>query len=170
MPARLPYHELRESPIQGRGLFALRRIRRGTRIMEYLGERISPEEADARYDDDAVDRPHTFLFTVSKRVVIDGAVHGNDARYINHSCDPNCEAIIEDQRIFIDAIRTIQPGDEITFDYHLVRPGPWEPVWTERYACRCGAASCRGTMLLKPGRKRAAKKPAKHKAITKKST
>jgi uncharacterized protein len=159
MPARIPFHELRQSAIHGTGVFAARRIRRGTRIMEYVGERISPEEADERYDDDAMERPHTFLFTVNKRVVVDGAVGGNDARFINHSCDPNCEAVIEDGRIFIEAIRTIQPGDEITFDYHLVRPGPYRPEWAKRYACHCGAANCRGTMLVKPRhrRKQAAK-------------
>lgn len=90
------YFELRSSPIQGRGAFALRRIRKGTRIIEYLGERISPEEADNRYDDDAGERPHTFLFTVNKRIVIDGAVEGNEAAYLNHACDPNCEAVDED--------------------------------------------------------------------------
>ena len=158
MSQKLPYHELRESPIQGKGLFAVRRIRRGTRIMEYLGDRITPEEADMRYDDDAAERPHTFLFTVTKRLVIDGGSHGNDARFINHSCDPNCEAVIEDRRIFIESIRTIQPGDEITFDYHLERDGPYRSEWDERYACHCGAENCRGTLLVRKGRRRKSRK------------
>lgn len=158
MPAsRAPYFEVRASPIQGQGVFALRRIRKGTRIMEYTGERITPEEADERYDDDAVERPHTFLFTVNRRTIIDGAVNGNEARYINHSCEPNCEAVIEAGRIFIEALRTIQPGDEITYDYQLERPGPYRPEWRRRYACHCGAPTCRGTLLL-PKRER--RKPA----------
>ena len=153
MPASQDYFEIRTSPIQGRGAFALRRIRKGTRIIEYTGERITPEEADERYDDDAVDRPHTFLFTVNKRVVIDGAITGNEAKYINHSCDPNCEAVDDDGRIFVEALRTIQPGDELTYDYHLHRPGPFRKKWFKQYACHCGAPNCRGTMLKLPKKK-----------------
>jgi SET domain-containing protein len=151
---RQPYHEVRPSPIQGQGVFAVRRIRKGTRILEYTGERITPEEADRRYDDDAVERPHTFLFTVNKRTVIDGAVHGNEARFINHSCDPNCEAVDDDGRIFIEALRTIQPGEELTYDYYLERPGRYRKEWEKRYACHCGAPNCRGIMLL-PRKRRA---------------
>jgi SET domain-containing protein len=154
MPSpREPLYEVRASPIQGQGVFALRRIRKGTRIDEYTGERITPEEADARYDDDAVDRPHTFLFTVDDRTVIDGAVHGNAMRLVNHSCDPNCEAVDDGGRIFVEALRTIQPGEELTYDYHLERPGRYRKEWAERYACRCGAPNCRGTMLLPKRRK-----------------
>ncbi len=149
-PASQDYFELRASSIQGRGAFALRRIRKGTRIIEYLGERISPEEADNRYDDDAGERPHTFLFTVNKRIVIDGAVEGNEAAYLNHACDPNCEAVDEDGRIFIEALRTIQPDDELTFDYRLYRPGPFRKKWIQQYACHCGARNCRGTILMLP--------------------
>ena len=144
--------ELRSSPIHGRGAFALRRIRKGTRLIEYIGERISPEEADRRYDDDTMDRPHTFLFTVDAHTVIDAAVGGNEARYINHSCDPNCEAVDDDGRIFIEAVRNIRPGQELAYDYHLERDGRWRKEWAERYACRCGAPNCRGTLLVKPKR------------------
>src|SRR5262245_17035418 len=87
------YFELRQSAIQGRGAFATRPIKRGTRIIEYTGERISHDVADQRYDDGAMGRHHTFLFTIDKSIVIDAAVNGNDARFINHSCAPNCEAI-----------------------------------------------------------------------------
>jgi len=88
-----PYFELRTSPIQGTGAFATRTIRKGTRIIEYLGQRISWRTADKRYDDEKMNRHHTFLFTVDDRTCIDAAVNGNEARFINHSCDPNCEAI-----------------------------------------------------------------------------
>jgi uncharacterized protein len=145
-------YELRSSPIHGQGVFALRRIRKGQRLIEYIGERITPDEADRRYDDDAMASPHTFLFTVDADTIIDAAVGGNEARFINHSCDPNCEAVDEDGRIFIETIRNIQPGEELSYDYHLERDGRWRKEWAERYACRCGAANCRGTLLVKPVR------------------
>lgn len=149
-----PLIELGLSSIQGLGAFAIRRIAKGTRVIEYLGERIAPEEADECYDDDAMERPHTFLFTVDKKTVIDAAHQGNEARFINHSCDPNCEAVVEDRRVFIQAIRDIPSGAELTYDYHLERPGRFRTEWKERYACHCGASSCRG-MLLQPRRRRA---------------
>jgi len=96
------YFELRRSSIQGRGAFATRPIKKGTRIIEYVGERISHTEADKRYDDTGMGRHHTFLFSVGRSTVIDAAVGGNDARFINHSCAPNCEAIDERKRIYID--------------------------------------------------------------------
>jgi SET domain-containing protein len=152
----LPF-DLRPSPIQGLGAFAVRRIRKGTRLIEYTGERISPAEADRRYDDDAADHPHTFLFTVDANTVIDAAAGGNEARFINHSCNPNCEAVDVEGRIFVDARRDIRPGEELTYDYRLERDGHWQPEYAERYVCRCGASNCRGVLLVrprKPGRRR----------------
>jgi hypothetical protein len=101
----LPF-EVRRSRIHGRGVYATRAIPVGTRVVEYEGERISNEEADARYDHKGADDGHTFLFVIDNRTCIDAGVGGNEARYINHSCDPNCETIIEDGRVYIDAIRT----------------------------------------------------------------
>jgi SET domain-containing protein len=144
---RKPLFEIRPSPIHRLGAFATRRIRKGNRIVEYTGERITPEEADARYDDEQVEHPHVLLFTVDKRTVIDAGVGGNEARYINHSCAPNCEAIIERRRVYIEALRDIAVGEELTYDYRLEREGWYEPEWEQRYACRCGATTCRGTML-----------------------
>jgi SET domain-containing protein len=138
---------LRTSPIQGRGAFAVRPIRRGTRIIEYTGEIISHEEADRRYDDGSMGRHHTFLFSVSSKKVIDAAVGGNEARFINHSCAPNCEAIDDKSRIFIEAIRDIAPGEELTYDYAYERDGTEDEKWEQVYACHCGAATCRGTIL-----------------------
>ena len=109
---RAPLFEVRHSPIHGYGVFALRRIRKGTTVTEYLGDRISHAEADRRYESKTADDNHTFLFTVDGRTVIDGGVGGNDARYINHGCDPNCESATANRRVFIEAIRTIEPGDE----------------------------------------------------------
>jgi uncharacterized protein len=144
-PRRL--FELRASTIQGRGGFALRAIRRGARIVEYTGERIPHAEADARYDDVRMDRHHTFLFTVDADTVIDAAVNGSAARFLNHSCDPNCAPAIEGGRVFIEARRDIAAGEELTYDYALSRQGSEDERDPARYACRCGARRCRGTML-----------------------
>jgi hypothetical protein len=160
-PQKAPYFELRRSQIQGRGAFATRRIRAGTRIIEYTGELISQDEANRRYDDDSMSRHHTFLFSVDDDRVIDGAAGGNDSRYINHSCAPNCEAVNEDGRIFIEALRTIEPGEELAYDYAYARtPENDNPEGEALYACRCGAPTCRGT-ILEPARKRRARKAAK---------
>jgi len=147
-----PLFEVRDSPVHGKGAFALRRIPKGTRIVEYLGERISHAEADRRYEDHDVNDNHTFLFIVDKRTVIDAGVNGNDARFINHSCDPNCESTIEKGRVFIDAIRDIEPGEELGYDYQIGREKDDPPNVDEIYACRCGSKKCRGTMLWPPKR------------------
>jgi SET domain-containing protein len=151
--ARPTMMRLRRSRVHGRGAFALRRIRKGTRIIEYLGDRISHRQADVRYEDKSDRDNHTFLFIVDRSVVIDGGVKGNDARFINHSCDPNCESVIDDRRVFIEAIRTIGPGEELTYDYQIGRDRNDPPDVDEIYACRCGAQACRGSMLWPPKRK-----------------
>ena len=148
-----PLFKVRRSGVHGRGAFALRRIRKGTRIVEYLGERVSHREADQRYEDREERDNHTFLFIVDARTVIDAGVGGNDARFINHSCDPNCETVIEERRVFIEALRTIQPGEELHYDYQLGRSQDDPPDVDEIYACRCGQANCRGTMLWPPKKK-----------------
>lgn len=146
-PDELPF-AIRKSTIQGRGAFATRRIRKGDRVAEYTGERISWKEADRRYDDAAMKRHHTFLFTLSRRTVIDAAVGGNDSRFINHSCEPNCEAIIDDGAIYIDAMRDIRVGEELTYDYAFERDADTTEEDEKLYACRCGAPNCRGTILV----------------------
>src|SRR5690606_21178365 len=104
---------VRRSPIHGRGVFALRKIRKGECIIEYTGERISHAEADRRYEAEHEENdPHTFLFTVNDRVVIDAGRGGNSSRWINHSCAPNCETDERNERIFIYAKRDIMPGEE----------------------------------------------------------
>jgi SET domain-containing protein len=155
--ADLPF-ELRRSPIAGVGAFATRLIKKGTRIIEYTGERISNAEADRRYDEDKMASHHTFLFTLNKRTVVDAAVGGNESRFINHSCAPNCEAVIEDgRRIYIEAIKDIPPGVELLYDYQYERTEDHTADDERFYACRCGAPTCRGTILLpkKPERRTA---------------
>jgi SET domain-containing protein len=146
----VPRVEVRSSPLHGLGVFAAQRIARGTRIIEYLGERVSHAEADRRYQHkDAADN-HTFLFIVDARTVIDAGVDGNEARFVNHACEPNCESVIENRRVFVDAIRTIEPGEELTYDYQIQRDADDPPDVDAIFACHCGAAGCRGTMLWPP--------------------
>jgi len=153
IPERPDMVRVRRSRLHGRGMFALRRIRKGTRIIEYVGDRVSHREADLRYEHKDITDNHTFLFIVDRGIVIDGGMHGNEARFINHSCDPNCESVIEDRRVFIEAIRTIQPGEELTYDYQIGRDKEDPPNVDDIFACRCGAGSCRGSMLWPPKRK-----------------
>jgi SET domain-containing protein len=145
--ASSPLVEARSSRIHGKGVYAVADIRKGTRIIEYLGERISHAEADRRYEHKGDDDGHTFLFIASNRTVIDAGVDGNDARFINHHCDPNCETVIENSRVFIDAIRNIKAGEELGYDYQLTWESTDDPAELALYACRCGARKCRGTML-----------------------
>jgi SET domain-containing protein len=142
-----PYFELRTSEIQGTGAFATRTIRKGTRIIEYLGQRISWRTADKRYDDEKMSRHHTFLFTVDDKTCFDAGMNGNDARFLNHSCDPNCEAINDRKRIFIEAKKTIPAGTELVYDYQYERTDDHTAADERFYKCRCGSPNCRGTIL-----------------------
>jgi len=139
---------VRRSDIQGRGVFALRPIRRGSSIIEYIGERISHREADRRHTSDGWS-PHTMLFVVDGKTVIDATCQGNSARWINHSCRPNCEAVDDEGRIYIEAIRDIRPGEELTYDYNLLLDEPHTRAAKKAHPCHCGAPRCRGTLLGK---------------------
>jgi hypothetical protein len=165
-----PLVEVRNSPVHGRGVFAVAPIRKGTRILEYLGDRVSHAAADARYEDHDESDNHTFLFIVDKHTVIDAGVNGTDARFINHQCEGNCESVIENRRVFIDATRDIAPGQELGYDYEIGREKDDPPNVDEIYACRCGSPKCRGTMLWPPKKAAAAKKkkPARKKPQSKK--
>lgn len=145
---------VRRSRIQGRGVFATGLIRKGARIIEYTGERITDDEANARYDDAAMQRHHTFLFQVGGDIVIDGARKGNDSRFINHSCDPNCETAVIGKRVFIEARRRIAAGEELAYDYWYQRDGTEDDDAEAQYACRCGTARCRGSILAPLRKKR----------------
>lgn len=149
IPLRPGMMRVRRSRVHGRGVFALRRIRKGTRIIEYLGDRVSHRQADLRYEHKDISDNHTFLFIVDRSVVIDGGSNGNEARFINHSCDPNCDAIIENDRIWIETIRDIAPGEELAYDYAYVLEERHSPAAKRRFPCHCGAATCRGTILAK---------------------
>ena len=161
-----PLIEVRNSPVHGRGVFAVAPIRKGTRIIEYLGDRVSHKAADERYEDHDESDNHTFLFIVDKHTVIDAGVGGNDARFINHQCEGNCESVIENRRVFIDAARDIAPGEELGYDYEIGREKDDPPNVDEIYACRCGSPKCRGTMLWPPKK---AEKPRRKKVEARKS-
>lgn len=141
-------YAVRHSPIHGRGVFATRAIPRGADIVEYRGRRISLEEADDLPDSDPDNPYHTFLFELNDGRVIDAGVRGNAARWINHSCQPNCVPYEDDEgRVFIEAKRAIREGEELSYDYKLNVPGRRSARLLANYACRCGAPRCRGSML-----------------------
>jgi SET domain-containing protein len=146
---RKPRIIVRNSRIHGRGVYAARRLKAGEVIIEYKGERIGWKEADRRPPSDPDDPHHTFYFSLSDgRTVIDANVGGNAARWINHSCDPNCETEeSDDGRVFIQAMRDIRKGEELNYDYALVIDERMTPSLKRSYACHCGARNCRGTML-----------------------
>jgi len=164
---------VRDSNVHGRGVFATRRIEKGERVIEYLGERVSHDEADRRYELKDENDSHTFLFIVDSKTVIDAGTEGNDARFFNHSCDPNCESVVQKRRVFIEAMRTIEAGEEMTYDYQIYRDHDDPDNIDEIFACRCGFANCRGTMLWppEPKKKKRSKSAAKKKqgAVGKKS-
>lgn len=145
--------EIRESPMQGLGAFATEPIPAGIRLIEYAGERLTPAEAEARYPDVPDERHHTYLFAIDdddgNEVVVDAAVNGNDARFINHSCAPNCDAVVEGGRIWIETIRDVAVGDELAYDYAYVLDERHTPAAKRRFPCHCGAPTCRGTILAK---------------------
>lgn len=134
--------EVRQSGIHGKGVYATRRIRKDSAIIEYTGERVSEDEANERYQDN----PSTYLFMVDDDTFIDGLAGGNEARFINHSCEPNCVAYLEDDRVVIHALKNIQPGVELTYDYQLTDEGEGPDATPTDYTCRCGARRCTGTM------------------------
>ena len=139
--------QVRRSGVHGKGVFALVDIPRGERIIEYVGEIISWDEAQRRHPHDPDDPNHTFYFHVDEQRVIDALHGGNASRWINHSCGPNCEADEQDGRIFIKSLRKIKAGEELNYDYGLVIDEPLTPELKAEYPCWCGTPQCRGTLL-----------------------
>lgn len=139
--------QVRRSGVHGKGVFALVDIPRGERIIEYVGEIISWDEAQRRHPHDPDDPNHTFYFHVDEHRVIDALHGGNASRWINHSCGPNCEADEQDGRIFIKSLRKIKAGEELNYDYGLVIDEPLTPELKAEYPCWCGTPQCRGTLL-----------------------
>lgn len=154
--------EARLSPIHGSGVFATADIAAGERIIRYRGALRTHDEVDEEYGGQE-ENGHTFLFTLNDDYVIDGNYNSNVARWINHSCDPNCEAVVEEDdkgrrdkdKVFIEAIRDIAAGEELTYNYGIVLEERHTPRLKKLWACHCGADNCTGTML-QPKRRRAA--------------
>ncbi len=152
-------YAVRLSGVHGYGVFALREIAKGEVIDEYAGERITHALADERYAGRDVNSSHTFLLTLDDDFVIDGGVVGNDTRFINHQCDPNCASVVRAGRVLIVARRRIRAGEELGFEYNIGREDDDPDNVDEIYACRCGSPKCRGTILWpakrpKPRRRR----------------
>jgi hypothetical protein len=139
--------EVRQSGVHGRGVFAIAAIAAGERVIEYKGERISWKEALRRHPHDPNDPNHTFYFSLESGDAIDAKYEGNDARWINHACTPNCEAKEKKGRVFIHARRDIASGEELFYDYGLVIEGKITRKLKKDFACHCGSPECRGTML-----------------------
>jgi len=141
----------------------------GERIIEYKGEIITWKEALRRHPHDPAQPNHTFYFHIDDGRVIDGNVDGNAARWINHSCEPNCEADEVDGRVYIKALRNIAAGEELNYDYGLIIDEPYTEKLLSEFPCYCGSEQCRGTLLTpkddeeedKKKKKKAKKKEAK---------
>ena len=140
---------VQSSDVHGQGVFAARHMAAGETVIEYVGEIISMAEALARHPHNPQEPNHTFYFQLDDGRVIDAVRDGNASKWINHSCRPNCVPDEVDGRIFIKTRRPVFRGEELTFDYGLVSDEPLTDVLKARYACHCGAAKCRGTMLAK---------------------
>jgi hypothetical protein len=140
--------EVRRSGIHGKGVFAVAPIAAGKRIIEYTGPIITWKEAQKRHPHNPDEPNHTFFFHIDDKRVIDG-LKGGSAKWINHACDPNCEADEDEEagRVFIKAVRDIAPGEELNYDYGLVLEGRHTAKIKKDYECRCGSSRCRGTML-----------------------
>jgi len=159
--------QVRRSGVHGKGVFALQDIAEGETLIEYVGEVISWDEAQDRHPHDPKDPNHTFYFHVNEDKVIDALYGGNSSRWINHSCDPNCEADEDNERIFIKAIRNIQAGEELNYDYGLIIDEPYTKKLKAEYPCWCGSANCRGTLLSPKERKDTPKIPGQKKTKAK---
>ncbi len=140
--------QVRRSGVHGKGVFALTDIAEGETLVEYTGERISWKEALRRHPHDPKDPNHTFYFSIEDGRVIDAKHGGNASRWINHACEPNCEADEEDGRVFVKALRNIAAGEELNYDYGLTIDERYTPKLKAQYPCWCGAPSCRGTLLV----------------------
>ena len=159
--------QVRRSGVHGKGVFALQDLAEGETLIEYVGEVISWDEAQDRHPHDPNDPNHTFYFHVNEDRVIDALHGGNSSRWINHSCDPNCEADEDNDRIFIKAIRNIKVGEELNYDYGLIIDEPYTKKLKAEYPCWCGSAHCRGTLLSPKERKDTPKTPSQKKAKAK---
>ena len=139
--------QTRRSGVHGKGVFAVQNIAEGETIIEYVGAIISWKEAQKRHPHDPSDPNHTFYFHIDETRVIDALYGGNSSRWINHACEPNCEADEDGGRVFIKALRNIEAGEELNYDYGLIIDERYTPKLKAEYPCWCNAKTCRGTLL-----------------------
>jgi len=168
LPASGRRVQVRRSGVHGKGVFALQDIAEGETLFEYVGEVISWDEAQDRHPHDPLDPNHTFYFHVNEDKVIDALHGGNSSRWINHSCNPNCEADEAHDRIYIKALRNIKAGEELNYDYGLIIDEPYTPKLKAEYPCWCGSPHCRKTLLAPKRRPATPKIPSQIKKIEKK--
>ena len=180
-PITSKYIEVRESEIHGTGVFASTKVPKGKKVIEYIGEKITKKES-ARRSIALIEKNRgsetdgaVYIFEVNKRHDIDGNIPENTARFINHSCDPNCEPDVIKNRVWLISTRKIKKGEELSYNYGF------DLEDYEEHKCRCGAKECIGYITAednwpklkkrlakkkkkaKKSKKKAAKKPAKAK-------
>jgi SET domain-containing protein len=144
----------RRSPIHGNGVFASQALAKGDHVIEYKGRLLTHDEADALYGDGG-ETGHTFLFTLNEQYIVDANQQGNSARWINHSCAPNCRALVEESpsgdprkdKVVIETLRKVSPGEELTYDYGIVLEVPHTARLKKLWRCLCGSPKCSGTLL-----------------------
>ena len=134
-------YEIRKSDVHGTGVFAMREIKKGERVAEYVGEKVFSEDGQRIEDESMKKNGTTYIFELDDKHDLNGDVGYNDARFINHSCDPNCESDIVEGHVWIVAVRDIEPGEEISYSYDFDFDDESE---YKKHVCRCGSKKCRG--------------------------
>ena len=141
--------KVKKSKVHGTGVFALENIKKGSHIIEYIGEKITKKEGDKRSAEriknflDKKNEGSVYIFELNKKYDIDGSPLYNKARYINHSCSPNCEVDIIDNKIWIISIKKINKGDELNYDYGY----PFDKDDFDDHVCKCGSKKCIGYII-----------------------
>jgi uncharacterized protein len=146
-PTTSPYIEIKSSKIHSRGIFAKKDIPKGTKIIEYVGERVTKKLSDVRAENtleksiENKSNGAVYIFDLNKRYDIDGSVSYNTAGLINHSCNPNCETEGDDKNIWIMAIKEIKQGEELSYNYG------YDISNYEEHPCNCGSSNCPGFII-----------------------
>jgi len=139
---------VKTSQVHGKGVFAKNTIPKGTRIFEYAGERVQKVNLAADLANGLTSL--VYVMNLNETYAVDGERGGNDSRFINHSCDPNCEVLYFSGTPYIYAIQAIPEGDELNFDYKYGSEADMEFTFEQKrewFPCNCGATNCRGTLL-----------------------
>ena len=150
--AGLKLHRISKSSLHGKGVFASTDIPKDTKIIEYVGERITKKESERRAEtqlnsgNGRKSKGQVYIFTINKRYDIDGNIPQNKARRINHSCGPNCVSFIEKGKVWIYSLKKIREGDELTYDYGFSLDT------YEEHPCACGSRKCLGYIVRKEDR------------------